>query len=82
VPSSLLLSAAQDFVTNAGGLVGGGAALGGMAGFVGWGVFAPLYEFFWRRRHPDEDPLDSGSLGAFVTVGAGIGGVRFDSLAL
>jgi hypothetical protein len=70
-----LLGDVADFLTEVGGIVGGGAALGGTAGFVGWLLRGPIRWYTARRRGEDPDEAELDRLGMFVTVGAGIGGV-------
>jgi hypothetical protein len=67
-------SAASAFLIDAGAVVGGGATLGGVAGFLGWLISEPVLGILQRRRYSYED-VEHDRLGVFLGVGAGIGGI-------
>jgi len=68
------LASASDFLTGVGGPIGGGGAVGAVAGFVGW-VFRESIR--WTLARPRGDDADEGGdrLGLFVAVGGGVGGL-------
>ena len=70
----MVASAASDFFIEAGALVGGGMALGGTAGFVGWMLAAPVLRVLGRRK-PEEERFERDRLGVFLAVGGGVGGI-------
>ena len=49
----MLLANVSDFLADAGAPTGGGAAIGAVAGFVGWLFRAPIRWFF--VRHDEDD---------------------------
>lgn len=70
----LLASEASDFLKEAGALVGGGAALGATAGFVGWLLTAPI--MWWvGRGQPHQTRVERDQLGIVLAISAGLGGI-------
>jgi hypothetical protein len=71
----VLLGSVSDFLSDAGAPTGGGAAIGAVAGFVGWLFRAPIRWYLSRHEEDEPDGAELDRLGAFVLVGGGIGGL-------